>query len=80
MGPVQFFRFDDNIWTGLSLSLFQKWQKDRTELDFKALASRAHDPAGIDAPLNGELMVKCLACPHPGRNLSSSCENAGPLL
>jgi hypothetical protein len=37
MGPVQFFRFDDNIWTGPSLSLFQKWQKDRTGLDYKAL-------------------------------------------
>jgi hypothetical protein len=37
MGPVQFFRFDDNIWTGLSLSIFQIWQKDWAGLDFKAL-------------------------------------------
>ena len=39
-----------------------------------------NDPAGIDATLNGELMVECPACPHPGRNLPDGWERAGPLL
>ena len=39
-----------------------------------------HDPAGIDATPNGELMVECPACPHPGRNLPGGWEQAGPLL
>lgn len=43
-------------------------------------AGQAHDPAGVDATSNGELMVECPACPHPGRNLPDGWENAGPLL
>jgi hypothetical protein len=41
---------------------------------------RGHDPAGIDATSNGELMVECPACPHPGKNLPDGWEKAGPLL
>lgn len=41
---------------------------------------RGHDPAGIDATLNGELMVECPACPHPERNLPVDWEKAGALL
>lgn len=43
-------------------------------------SARGHDPAGIDATSNGELMVECPACPHPGRNLPDGWERAGPLL
>ncbi|KAN0111961.1 hypothetical protein V8E52_007979 [Russula decolorans] len=43
-------------------------------------AGRAHDPAGVDATLNGELMAECPACPHLGWNLSDGWENAGVLL
>ncbi|KAI0067061.1 hypothetical protein BV25DRAFT_1912397 [Artomyces pyxidatus] len=39
-------------------------------------AGRAHDPAGIDATLFGELCVECPACPHPGRNLPEKWEDA----
>lgn len=39
-----------------------------------------HDPAGIDATSNGELMVESPACPHPGKNLLDGWEKAGPLL
>ncbi|KIJ90114.1 hypothetical protein K443DRAFT_126586, partial [Laccaria amethystina LaAM-08-1] len=41
---------------------------------------RGHDPGGIDATANGELMVECPACPHPTRNLPEGWEKAGPLL
>jgi hypothetical protein len=30
--------------------------------------------------IQGELMVECPACPHPGRNLPDDWEKAGPLL
>ncbi|KDR65285.1 hypothetical protein GALMADRAFT_82040 [Galerina marginata CBS 339.88] len=43
-------------------------------------AGRGHDPAGIDATSNGELLVECPACPHPGRNLPDDWEKAGALL
>ena len=42
--------------------------------------ARGHDPAGIDATSNRELMAECPACPHPGRNLPDGWERAGPLL
>ena len=32
-------------------------------------SGHGHDPASIDTTLNGELMVECPACPHPGQNL-----------
>jgi hypothetical protein len=41
---------------------------------------RGHDPAGIDATSNGELMVECPACPHPKKNLPEGWEKAGELL
>ena len=43
-------------------------------------AGRGHDPQGISGTSQGELMVECPACPHPGRNLPSDWEKAGPLL
>jgi len=43
-------------------------------------AGHGHDPRGIDSTSKGELMVECLACPHPGRNLPDDWKNAGPLL
>ena len=41
---------------------------------------QGHDPAGIDATSNGELLVECPACPHPERNLPVDWEKAGALL
>jgi hypothetical protein len=41
---------------------------------------RGHDPGSSNATSNGELMVECLACPHPCRNLPDDWEKAGPLL
>jgi len=32
-------------------------------------AGRGHDPAGVEGTSEGELVVECPACPHPGRNL-----------
>ena len=43
-------------------------------------AGRGHEQGGIDATSNGELMVECPACPHPGKNLPNDWEKAGPLL
>ncbi|KIJ89496.1 hypothetical protein K443DRAFT_117906, partial [Laccaria amethystina LaAM-08-1] len=43
-------------------------------------AGRGHERGGIDATSNGELMVECPACPHPGKNLPNDWEKAGPLL
>ena len=43
-------------------------------------AGRGQDPAGAGATAPGELAVECLACPHPGRNLSEGWESAGQLL
>ena len=40
---------------------------------------RGHDPKGVDSTSCGELMVKCPACPHPGRNLPDDWEKAGAL-
>lgn len=41
---------------------------------------RGHAPTGINATANGELLVECPACPHPGKNLSDGWEKAGALL
>ena len=43
-------------------------------------AGRSHDPQGVSGTSQGELMVECPACPHPGRNLPNGWERAGPLL
>ena len=39
-----------------------------------------HDPVGIDATSNRELMVERPVCPHPGKNLPDGWEKAGVLL
>ncbi|KIJ91497.1 hypothetical protein K443DRAFT_135485 [Laccaria amethystina LaAM-08-1] len=43
-------------------------------------AGCSHDPEGVWGTSQGELMVECLACPHPKRNLPDDWEKAGPLL
>jgi hypothetical protein len=43
-------------------------------------AGCGHDPEGVWGTSQGELMVECLACPHPKRNLPDDWEKAGPLL
>ena len=43
-------------------------------------AGCGHDRQGIAGTSQGELMVECPACPHPGRNLPDDWEKAGPLL
>ncbi|KAG1790947.1 uncharacterized protein HD556DRAFT_1445722 [Suillus plorans] len=37
---------------------------------------RGHDPAGIDATLQGSCAVLCPACPQPGKNLPQGWEDA----
>ncbi|KAJ7795975.1 hypothetical protein B0H14DRAFT_2201293, partial [Mycena olivaceomarginata] len=32
-------------------------------------AGRGHDPSGVNGTAQGELALKCRACPQPGRNL-----------
>ena len=39
-------------------------------------AGRGHDPAGTAATQDGQLAVKCPACPHPGINLPEGWEDA----
>lgn len=43
-------------------------------------AGRGHEVGGIGTTAKGDLMVECPACPHPGRNLPSDWQKAGPLL
>ncbi|KAG1864355.1 hypothetical protein F4604DRAFT_1882078 [Suillus subluteus] len=48
--------------------------------NIKALkrAGHGHDPAGVDATQEGELVVLCPACPHPGKNLAKTLEDVAP--
>jgi hypothetical protein len=39
-------------------------------------AGHAHDLASAAATAEGELIVECPACPHPGHNLPAGWENA----
>jgi hypothetical protein len=36
---------------------------------------RAHEPAGVNGTSDGELVVRCPSCPHPGINLPVGWEN-----
>ncbi|KAI0054817.1 hypothetical protein BV25DRAFT_1816493, partial [Artomyces pyxidatus] len=38
-------------------------------------AGRAHDPSGIEGTQQGELVVECPLCPHPGRNMPEGWED-----
>ena len=55
--------------------MFRNW---RNILMLKC-AGRGQDPAGVGATAQGELVVKCPACPHPSRNLPEGWQLAGPL-
>lgn len=48
--------------------------------NIKALkrAGRGHDPTGVDATQEGELIVLCPACPHPGKNLAETLTDVVP--
>jgi hypothetical protein len=39
-------------------------------------AGRAHDPAGIEATMEGKCAIECPACPLPGKNLLEGRERA----
>ncbi|KAF8835627.1 hypothetical protein BDN67DRAFT_992388 [Paxillus ammoniavirescens] len=39
--------------------------------------SRGHDPNGIEATTEGECIIKCPACPHPGINLLDGWRDIG---
>ncbi|KAF9470706.1 hypothetical protein BDN70DRAFT_939490 [Pholiota conissans] len=41
-------------------------------------AARGHDPAGAAATSQGELVIECPACPHPGKNLPEEWEDVQP--
>ncbi|KAG2062449.1 hypothetical protein BDR04DRAFT_1040373, partial [Suillus decipiens] len=48
--------------------------------NLKALkqAGRGHDPAGVSATKEGEIVVLCPACPHPGKNVPKTLEDISP--
>ncbi|KIK47784.1 hypothetical protein CY34DRAFT_73368, partial [Suillus luteus UH-Slu-Lm8-n1] len=48
--------------------------------NIKALkhAGCGHDPTGVDATQEGELIVLCPACPHPGKNLAETLTDVVP--
>ncbi|KAG1852279.1 hypothetical protein DFJ58DRAFT_716611 [Suillus subalutaceus] len=48
--------------------------------NLKALkqAGHGHDPAGVSATKEGEIMVLCSACPHPGKNMPETLEDVSP--
>ncbi|KAG1892824.1 hypothetical protein F4604DRAFT_1913518 [Suillus subluteus] len=37
-----------------------------------------HDPAGVDTTQEGELVILCPACPHPGKNLVETLNDVAP--
>ncbi|PPR04217.1 LOW QUALITY PROTEIN: hypothetical protein CVT26_004038, partial [Gymnopilus dilepis] len=39
-------------------------------------AGRAHNPAGVEATLPGQLALRCPSCPYPGINVPEDWENA----
>jgi hypothetical protein len=39
-------------------------------------AGRGQDPAGVEGTSEGELVVECPACPHPGRNMLDDWKDA----
>lgn len=41
-------------------------------------AGKAHDPNGLESIKQGECVVKCPACPHPGINLPDDWETKPP--
>jgi len=41
-------------------------------------SGRAHDPAGVDATLPGQLALRCPSCPYQGINLSDEWEDSPP--
>ncbi|KAG1778278.1 hypothetical protein EV702DRAFT_1026696 [Suillus placidus] len=74
-------RLTDN--TGLSalkdhyealLQMVRKWRNITLLKRF----GRGHDPAGINATLQGSCAVLCPACPQPGKNLPQGWEDAPP--
>ncbi|KAG2132161.1 hypothetical protein BD769DRAFT_1627646 [Suillus cothurnatus] len=48
--------------------------------NLKALkrAGHGHDPAGVSTTKEGEIVVLCPACPHPGKNVPKTLEDISP--
>ncbi|KAG2152984.1 uncharacterized protein EDB93DRAFT_1239811 [Suillus bovinus] len=48
--------------------------------NLKALkwAGCGHDPAGVSTTKEGEIVVLCLTCPHPGKNVPETLEDISP--
>ncbi|KAG1823881.1 uncharacterized protein BJ212DRAFT_1476730 [Suillus subaureus] len=44
--------------------------------EWRACAGHGHDPTGVGATQEGELVVLCPACPHPGKNLPENWETS----
>jgi len=39
-------------------------------------AGRGQDPAGVEGTSEGEFVVECPACPHPGQNMLDDWKDA----
>lgn len=53
------------------MNMIRQWR----HLKMLKRAGRGHDPAGAAATADGELAVRCPACPRPGVNLPSGWES-----
>ncbi|KAG2054965.1 hypothetical protein BDR06DRAFT_982211 [Suillus hirtellus] len=56
------------------LRMVREWQNLMLLKQF----GQGHDPAGVDATLEGSCAVTCPACPQPGKNLLQGWEDAPP--
>ncbi|PPQ96654.1 hypothetical protein CVT26_010318, partial [Gymnopilus dilepis] len=54
--------------------VFRLWR----HLESLKHAGRGHDPSGAAGTSEGELVIECPACPHPGKNLPDDWEDVGP--
>ncbi|OBZ68735.1 hypothetical protein A0H81_11116 [Grifola frondosa] len=56
------------------LRLIRMWR----HLKLLKRSGRGHDPAGVEATMEGSCAVLCPACPHPGKNLPDDWESTLP--
>ncbi|KAG2064225.1 hypothetical protein BDR04DRAFT_1035884, partial [Suillus decipiens] len=55
-------------------SIFLRIMHEWRNLNALKHAGHGHDPTGVNATQEGELVVLCPACPHPGKNLPENWE------
>ncbi|KAG2037090.1 hypothetical protein BDR03DRAFT_934153 [Suillus americanus] len=59
-------------------SVFLRMMAEWRNLKALKRAGRGHDPAGVSATKEGEIVVLCPACPHPGKNVPETLEDVSP--